>query len=76
MVRFYPYLLFMQIFCNGQQREIPGSTSLSTLLDSLDLPADSVVAEINTIIINRDQYETTLLADGDQVELIRFVGGG
>ncbi len=66
----------MQILCNGQQREIPGSTSLSALLDILVLPADSVVAEINTLIIDRDQYEITLLADGDQVELIRFVGGG
>ena len=66
----------MQIFCNGQQKDIPGDTSLSALLSSLALPADSVVAEINTTIINPDQYETTQLADGDQVELIRFVGGG
>ena len=66
----------MQILCNGQQQNIPEDTSLSTLLDSLTLPADSVVAEINTQIINRDQYETTRLTEGDKVELIRFVGGG
>ncbi len=76
-MRPYPCVpFFMQILCNGQQREISGDDSLSALLDSLALPADSVVAEINTIIIDRDQYETTLLVDGDQVELIRFVGGG
>ncbi len=50
--------------------------SLASMLDSLNLPADSVVAEINMKIIDRDQYETTRLSDGDQVELIRFVGGG
>ncbi len=50
--------------------------SLASMLDSLSLPADSVVAEINMEIIDRDQYETTRLQDGDQVELIRFVGGG
>jgi sulfur carrier protein len=66
----------MQILCNGQQREIGGNTSLTSLLEMLDLPADSVVAEINKKIINRDQYDTTRLSDGDEVELIRFVGGG
>jgi sulfur carrier protein len=66
----------MQILCNGQQREIGGNTSLTSLLEMLDLPADSVVAEINKKIINRDQYDTTRLFDGDEVELIRFVGGG
>jgi thiamine biosynthesis protein ThiS len=66
----------MQISCNGQQREVEADMSLASMLDSLSLPADSVVAEINMEIIDRDQYETTRLQDGDQVELIRFVGGG
>ena len=66
----------MQISCNGQQREVEADMSLASMLDSLSLPADSVVAEINMKIIDRDQYETTRLSDGDQVELIRFVGGG
>ena len=66
----------MQILCNGQQQDIPEDTSLSALLDNLTLPPDSVVVEINTQIINRDQYETTRLTEGDQLELIRFVGGG
>jgi len=66
----------MKIFCNGQQREIDGETSLSSLLEKLSLPADSVVAEINKKIINPDQYDTTRLSEGDEVELIRFVGGG
>jgi sulfur carrier protein len=66
----------MQISCNGQQREVEADMSLASMLDSLSLPADSVVAEINMKIIDRDQYETTRLSEGDQVELIRFVGGG
>ena len=66
----------MKILCNGQQREIDGETNLSSLLEMLSLPADSVVAEINKKIINPDQYDTTRLSEGDEVELIRFVGGG
>ncbi len=66
----------MQIFCNGQLREINEQCTLALLLSELDLPADSVVAEINKKIIDRDQYTAMRLHEGDQVELIRFVGGG
>jgi len=66
----------MKIFCNGQVREITPGTTLESLLNELNLELDSVVAEINKQIIDRDQYAQTLLAEQDQVELIRFVGGG
>ncbi|WP_457573562.1 sulfur carrier protein ThiS [Desulfolithobacter sp.] len=66
----------MHIICNGQQREIKGETTLSSLLDSLQLRPEAVVAEVNKNIIDPDQYDTLLLQDGDTVELIRFVGGG
>jgi sulfur carrier protein len=49
---------------------------LRALLDELQLEAGSVVAEINNSIIQPDQYSRLTLKDGDQVELIRFVGGG
>ncbi len=66
----------MQIYCNGQAREVASGTNLRQLLDELNLPLDSVVAEINKQIIDPDQYEQVILAAQDQVELIRFVGGG
>ncbi len=66
----------MHIVCNGRQQEIDQGKTLGGLLEDLGLPADSVVAEINKKIIDRDQYETLKLTQGDQVELIRFVEGG
>jgi sulfur carrier protein len=66
----------LHILCNGNRHPIVEGTPLESLLRSLDLSPDSVVAEINKKIINRDQYDTTRLFDGDEVELIRFVGGG
>lgn len=70
------YTTPMYINCNGRQQPISDTTTLQDLLRELDLAPDNVVAEINTKIIDRDQYETLRLSDGDQVELIRFVGGG
>lgn len=66
----------MYITCNGKQQLIDNTTTLYNLLRELNLAPDTVVAEINNKIIDRDQYETLRLKEDDQVELIRFVGGG
>ncbi len=66
----------MQILCNGQQRDLEENASLAAMLGELNLDPNTVVAEVNKKIIERDQYEDLRLKDGDQVELIRFVGGG
>ena len=66
----------IHILCNGNEHPIPKDMLLGALLDKLQLEAGSVVAEINNTIIQPDQYTRLKLKDGDQVELIRFVGGG
>jgi len=66
----------IHILCNGNNHPIPEGMHLESLLQTLDLPPDSVVAEINKKIIQPDQYAQLQLKDGDKVELIRFVGGG
>jgi len=66
----------MYITCNGKQQLIDNTTTLYDLLRDLDLSPATIVVEINKKIIDRDQYETLPLSEDDQVELIRFVGGG
>ncbi|GBE12031.1 bifunctional sulfur carrier protein/thiazole synthase protein [bacterium BMS3Bbin14] len=66
----------MQIILNGQQKNLDHNITLSTLLDSLNLQPDTMVAEINGRIIKPGSYPQLELKDGDKVELIRFVGGG
>ena len=66
----------MQIYLNGSPKTIPDSTTVATLLLELGVPVSSVVVELNKTIIQPDYYAMTSLHDNDQVELIRFVGGG
>ncbi len=66
----------MQIQCNGKPTTVQEGQSLAGLLEELNLGPETVVVELNTTIIDRDQYAATLLREGDRVELIRFVGGG
>ncbi len=66
----------MQIQLNGSPKTIPDSMTVAALLQELGVSATCVVIELNTTIIQPDGYATVSLQDNDQVELIRFVGGG
>lgn len=66
----------MNITVNGETRSIDDGATVLTLLDSLNLPADTTVVERNADILNRDDFADTTLADGDSLEVVRFVGGG
>jgi sulfur carrier protein len=62
---------------NGTRREVPAETSLSGLLETLDLDPRMVVVEHNrTILRDRTQYPSIVLQSGDMLEIVQFVGGG
>ena len=71
-----PYTNTMNITLNGDNKLLRDISSVADLLKSLDLPPESVVVELNTTIITPDSYNSAILAENDQVEIIRFVGGG
>ena len=64
------------ITVNGQAREVGEHSSLLELLAVLDLDPRTVVVEHNRAIVRRPALGDTALRDGDQVELVHFVGGG
>ncbi len=66
----------MVIICNGKEQEAPEGCSLLQLLEQLHLDPDTVVVECDQKIISRDDYEGLVLSAGQNLELIRFVGGG
>ena len=50
--------------------------SLLQFLESLGINPRGVAVELNTDIVSRTAYETTILRDGDRMEIVHFVGGG
>lgn len=66
----------MKIQINGEQKEISTGLSISGLLQSLEIRPGRVVVERNREIVARDAYAATMLADGDALEIVHFVGGG
>jgi thiamine biosynthesis protein ThiS len=67
----------VRIQINGQQREFPQSSlSLNQLIETLSLPPQRIAVELNKTIVRRSDWPTTTLKDGDQIEIVHFVGGG
>ncbi|MDX1775782.1 MAG: sulfur carrier protein ThiS [Desulfobulbales bacterium] len=66
----------MKITCNGETKEITSDTTLVSFIRDMKLNPDTVVAECDGRIIQRAEYDTLILQEGNVLELIRFVGGG
>ena len=66
----------MNIYLNGEPREVPENLSLTALLDWLKLPADRVAVELNRDIASRSTWTDTIIQSGDRLEVVHFVGGG
>ena len=65
----------MRVKINGKPEEVQESTLLG-LLKSKNVDLRMVAVEVNSEMIERDQYETTALKEGDAIEFLYFMGGG
>lgn len=66
----------MRITLNGEPFDIEQPLSVVALLEQLDLDARRVAVEHNLTIIKRHRFPDVIVNDGDQVEIVNFVGGG
>ena len=66
----------IQVTVNGKQHRFERPVGVAALLTSLDLAGKKVAVERNGEIVPRSAHASTLLADGDQLEIVVAVGGG
>src|SRR5439155_9502929 len=66
----------LRIILNGDPFETAGPLSVSNLLAQLDVDARRVAVEHNLIVLKRAAFDSTEVRDGDQIEIVNFVGGG
>lgn len=66
----------MLITVNGQPREVREQITLLDLLRQLGVKPEITAVQRNAEIISRKAVDTTVVMDGDAIELIRIVGGG
>jgi thiazole synthase len=65
----------MNLIVNGETRASSAET-LAALVSELGMKPDRVAIELNRNIVSRDRWPETHLNDGDQLEIVHFVGGG
>lgn len=65
----------MRVKVNGQDRDVPDGSDIAALLAAHQLTADKVAVELNRRLVRAERYNTPL-RDGDEVEIVTFVGGG
>jgi sulfur carrier protein len=66
----------VQVWVNGETREVPEGTTLSALLESLLVGGPGVAVEVNAEVVRRARHAEHSLHAGDRVEIVTFVGGG
>ena len=66
----------MKLTVNGDPVDAEEGSSVSSLLNQLDVKATRVAVERNLEIVPNASYAETLLNDGDRIEVVAFVGGG
>ncbi len=65
----------MQVKINGKTEDI-AETTLIGLLQSKKIEPQMVSVEINSVMLNRADYPSTILTAEDEIEFLYFMGGG
>ena len=65
----------MRIKVNGNDQELADGSDIHALLAAHKLTPDKVAVELNRRLIRGEKYDTAL-KNGDEVEIVTFVGGG
>lgn len=67
----------MNITINGEEHfDLPDKMTVAQLLMHLSLPPKKIAIERNLEIVSKSTFETTMLSEGDRLEIIHFIGGG
>ncbi|WP_206336320.1 sulfur carrier protein ThiS [Streptomyces torulosus] len=66
----------LTVLVNGERRRVAPGTALDTLVLTLAASPSGVAAALNETVVPRAQWPSTLLSDGDRVEVLTAVQGG
>ena len=69
----------MKIKVNGEEKKIEldqENALLSTALHHMRYKPNTIVVELNNLIINSMKWEKVKIKDGDNLEIVSIVGGG
>ncbi len=66
----------MQIYVNGEEKQIPDTTDMAKLIELMDLTGQRIAVEVNEELVPRSTFTGHRLQEADRIEIIHAVGGG
>ena len=69
----------MRIKVNGEEKKLElkqKNALLSTALNSMGYKQNTVVVELNNLIVNSNKWKEVTIKEGDNLEIVSIVGGG
>jgi sulfur carrier protein len=66
----------MKVRINGREEIIDGEMTILSLLNSKGINPSMVVVEHNYEIPDKEKWDSILINDGDNIEIVKFIGGG
>jgi thiazole synthase len=66
----------IEIRLNGEPQTLPVSLNVAQILEFLGLPKERVAVERNRALVPKADWERVIVAAGDELEVVHFVGGG
>lgn len=76
MDRSFRKMLKMQIYFNGQPRQVDDDITIADLLGQLELEPRYVAVEVNLDLVPRGRHPEFVLKPEDRLEVVTLVGGG
>ena len=70
------WALMSKVTINGEAREVADGASIAVMLTAIGIDPTKVAVERNLEIVPRSTLAEVVVADGDQYEIVHFVGGG
>jgi len=68
--------LMVKISINGEQASFEEPPTIDEVLERIKAPRSAVAVEVNRVVVPRRAHRERRLGDGDEVEVVTFVGGG
>ena len=66
----------MEIVLNGEKEVLEQPKTITQLLEGLDMNPGIVTVSLNEKILPKEDFDQVLLAEGDKVDILLFMGGG
>ena len=66
----------MKITVNGESRDVADGVNIEALLQHLGVTLKFTAVAVNREVTPKSAYATTVLKDGDKIEIVRPMGGG